>query len=216
MELMKKLIKKIFINTTLYQVISWAYNSYLENKVIDMDLLKGCGNGVVIDRGVQINFPERVILKDRVRIHVGTFIDSRGGVYIGEGSGLANNCMIITSTHRYRNAKRIPFDNVVDLKPVIIREFVWVGWDVTIMAGVEIGEGAIIGGGSVVTKNVPPLAIMIGNPAEVIGYRSKEHYNECKSLRKFQDPIITDYEENLIYMYKIRFDKELRELGLIK
>jgi maltose O-acetyltransferase len=216
MEYMKKLIKKIFFNTMLYQVISWAYNSYLENKVIDKSLLRECGIDVVLDHGVQINFPGRVILKDRVRIHSGTFIDSRGGVYIGEGSGLADHCTIITSNHRYRNAKRIPFDNVVDLKPVIIREFVWVGWDVMIMAGVEIGEGAIIGGGSAITKNVPPLAIMLGNPAKIIGYRSKEHYYECKSSGNFQEPIIADYEENLIYMYKVRFEKELRELGMIK
>jgi acetyltransferase-like isoleucine patch superfamily enzyme len=214
---MKKLIKKIFGNTLLYKVISWAYNDYLENgDGWPPEKFKEYGKGAIIDHNVHINFPERIVLKDCVRIHSGTGIDSRGGLYIGEHSGLACNCTVLTSQHRYHNAKNIPFDNVIELKPVVIREFVWIGWGVMIMPGVEIGEGAIVGMGSVVTKNVPPLAIIMGNPAEIIGYRSKEHYYQCKSSGKFQEPVITDYEEVVVYMSKVRHETELQELGLIK
>jgi len=48
---------------------------------------------------------------------------------------------------------------------------VWVGANAVILKGVKIGDGAIIGGGSVVTKDVPPYAIVVGNPARVIRYR---------------------------------------------
>jgi acetyltransferase-like isoleucine patch superfamily enzyme len=123
---MKRLIKKIFGNTLLYKVISWAYNDYLENgDGWPPEKFKEYGKGAIIDHNVHINFPERIVLKDCVRIHSGTGIDSRGGLYIGEHSGLACNCTVLTSQHRYRNAKNIPFDNVIELKPVVIREFVW-------------------------------------------------------------------------------------------
>jgi len=57
-------------------------------------------------------------------------------------------------------------------RPINIGNDVWIGAHVTILKGISIGEGAVIGAGSVVTKNVPPLAIVGGNPAKVIKLRS--------------------------------------------
>lgn len=48
---------------------------------------------------------------------------------------------------------------------------VWVGGNVTILKGIKIGDGAIIGAGSVVTKDVPPYAIVVGNPGKILKYR---------------------------------------------
>ena len=58
------------------------------------------------------------------------------------------------------------------MKPVVIEDFVWCGANVTILPGVKIGEGAIVGAGSVVVKDVPKYAVVAGNPARVIS-----HYN---------------------------------------
>ncbi len=57
---------------------------------------------------------------------------------------------------------------------VTIGNDVWVGYNVTILSGVTIGDGAAIGACSVVTRNVPPYAIVAGNPAQVIRYRFDE------------------------------------------
>jgi acetyltransferase-like isoleucine patch superfamily enzyme len=62
--------------------------------------------------------------------------------------------------------------------PIIIEDDVWLGYGATILSGVTIGKGAVIGAGSVVAKDVPPYAILVGNPAKVIKYR-------------FEDKIIT-------------------------
>jgi acetyltransferase-like isoleucine patch superfamily enzyme len=59
---------------------------------------------------------------------------------------------------------------------------VWIGQNVVILAGVNIGHGAIIGAGSVVTKDVPSYAIMGGVPARLIRYRSENHINDLLSL----------------------------------
>lgn len=55
-------------------------------------------------------------------------------------------------------------------KPIIIESKVWIGFDVTILKGVTVGEGAVIGAKSVVTKNVEPWTIVAGNPAVVVKY----------------------------------------------
>jgi acetyltransferase-like isoleucine patch superfamily enzyme len=66
------------------------------------------------------------------------------------------------------------------LKPITKRQFVnigndvWIGANSMIMRGVTIGDGAVIGGGSIVTKDVPPYAIVVGVPAKIIRYRFTE------------------------------------------
>lgn len=57
---------------------------------------------------------------------------------------------------------------------IIIGNDVWIGQSVTIMGGVKIGNGALIGANSVVAKDIPPYAIAVGNPARVIKYRFNE------------------------------------------
>lgn len=58
--------------------------------------------------------------------------------------------------------------SVVNSKPIVIRKNAWIGMNVIILKGVEIGEGAIVGAGSVVTKDVPAWTVVAGNPARVI------------------------------------------------
>lgn len=100
---------------------------------------------------------------------------------------IGNNCYIATETtiwttnHNYYNAKAIPFDADVIIKPVTIKDNVWIGAKCIIVPGITIGEGAVVGIGSVVTKNVPPLAIVGGNPATIIKYRDEECYDKLKN-----------------------------------
>jgi acetyltransferase-like isoleucine patch superfamily enzyme len=56
----------------------------------------------------------------------------------------------------------------VNMKPIKISDRVWIGFNSIILKGVTIGEGAIVGAGSVVTKDVPPYTIVAGNPARII------------------------------------------------
>ena len=52
--------------------------------------------------------------------------------------------------------------------PITIEDKVWIGFGVNILKGVTIGEGAVIGACSVVTKDIPPYAVAVGNPARVV------------------------------------------------
>jgi maltose O-acetyltransferase len=170
---------------------------------------------VKIESNVLITHPQHVVLKDRALVHSGAFINSVGGLHVGENTGIGYNCSIFTAQHHYRNAASIPFDKLGEMKPVIIREFVWIGANAMILPGVEIGEGSIIGMGAVVTKNIPPLAIVLGNPAEIVMYRDKEHYFKCKSEGRIQDVSIDEYEYRMVEVYRRKYRRELQEMGLL-
>lgn len=57
--------------------------------------------------------------------------------------------------------------------PIIIEDYVWISFNVSVLRGVHIGQGAIIGAGSVVTKNVPAFTLVAGNPAVVVKHLKK-------------------------------------------
>ncbi len=88
-------------------------------------------------------------------------------------------------SHDYDHGEAIPYGEAVTTKNVIIDDFVWLGSDVTICGNVHIGEGAIVAIGSVVVKDVPPFAIVGGNPAKFIKYRDIEHFEKIRALKKF-------------------------------
>lgn len=115
----------------------------------------------------------------------GTYIDTRGGVWIGRYFHQGRGLTIFSSDHDYRNASAIPYGSEYVLGEVTIRDFVWVGADVTILPGVTIGEGAIIGAASVITRDVEPLTIVAGNPARPIGRRDAYAFELLKEKGAF-------------------------------
>ncbi|MEV8239977.1 DapH/DapD/GlmU-related protein [Microbacterium testaceum] len=68
-----------------------------------------------------------------------------------------------------------------DRDSVKIGRDVWIGGHATVLGGVEIGEGALIGAGAVVTKNVAPYTIVAGNPGRVVGTRFNEEQQAAHS-----------------------------------
>lgn len=115
------------------------------------------------------------------------YIDAIGDVNIGKGCMIGPRLLIISGNHYYqgKDLKSIPFDNRYVIKPVIIKDNVWIGSNVTVSPGVTIGEGSIIAMGTVVVKDVQPLAIIGGNPQRVIKYRDKERYYKLKNDKEF-------------------------------
>lgn len=115
----------------------------------------------------------------------GSYVECSGGITIGNYCHLSREVTIFSTTHEYDNRPKIPYDEIVAHKPVVIKDFVWVASHVIILGGVTIGEGAIIGAGSVVFKDVPDYAVAMGSPARVIGHRNIEHFKKLKDEGKF-------------------------------
>ena len=111
---------------------------------------------------------------------------------IGNYVSIAPNVLFIPeSEHIYKNLSTYPF-KVMSLGEkyeasskgsIIVEDDVWIGARTIILSGVRVGQGAIIGAGSVVTKDVEPYSIVAGNPAKLIKYRFNEEIrNELKTF----------------------------------
>lgn len=130
--------------------------------------ISSCGDNVNIEKGANFN----------TELEIGDFsglgIDSdiNGKVIIGKYVMMGPQCKIYSRNHAFSRTD-IPMmkQGFSDVKPVIIEDDVWIGGGVIILPGVHVGQGAIIGAGAVVTKNVEAFTVVGGNPARIIKYR---------------------------------------------
>ena len=98
---------------------------------------------------------------------------------------------------------------------IILDDDVWIGYNVTILSGVHIGQGAIVAAGAVVTKDVPPYAIVGGVPAKVIKYRfSSEVVEQLMQLDygKLTDELIHEHEKELYTPIDQKSPEEIEQL----
>ncbi len=158
----------------------WYYNRSQEGRYRRTDFCS-CGEDVEIGRSVHIRSPGRMKIGNGVFIAGDCFIDAIGGVQVGNYCALAGRVTILTLDHQHRGAESLPYGETRIVKPVVIEDYVWVGMYACILPGVTIGEGAIIGLGAVVPRDVPSRAIVVGNPGRVVGYREKEAYDSLKN-----------------------------------
>lgn len=105
---------------------------------------------------------------------IGSFVHiwGHGGVTIGNRVLIASHTTITSLTHDY-SGENVRFGKII-AKPVVINDDAWIGTHAVIMPGVTIGKGAIVGAGSIVTKNVEAYTVVVGNPARFVKSISKE------------------------------------------
>jgi acetyltransferase-like isoleucine patch superfamily enzyme len=110
---------------------------------------------------------------------IGRAFACHGYVTIGNYCAIAQDCFVISNGHRMDlpalqidfQSRIFPDTDASISKPVVIGHNVWIGTAAIILPGVRIGNGAVIGAGAVVTKDVPPYGIVGGNPARLIRFR---------------------------------------------
>lgn len=130
-------------------------------------MFERCGS--MVDIGRKISFSSHVTLGDRSSIGDEAYI--LGKVVIGNDVMTAARCAFIASNHNI-NRVDIPMNQQGGKESqIVIGNNVWIGYGSCITAGVHVGDGAVIGAGAVVTKDVPPNAIVGGVPARVLKYR---------------------------------------------
>jgi maltose O-acetyltransferase len=166
----------------------YLYYQYREDRVHRAEQFRYFGERAKIDAGATILARERCHIGDGAAISSGCYINGVGGFHIGNYAGMGAECVVLTTEHRFIGATQLPFDRLRQIKPVHIGDYAWIGLRSMILAGVRIGEGAVVAMGSVVTKDVPALTIVGGNPAEVIGRRSEREFDKLRESRSFRDP----------------------------
>jgi acetyltransferase-like isoleucine patch superfamily enzyme len=108
----------------------------------------------------------------------GTIIGSASSISIGNRVMCGAN-VTITDTDWHPTGWRDRMKGHAKVSPVVIGNDVWLGMNVTVLKGVEIGDQSVIGAGSVVTRSVPPRVIAAGDPAVVVRELVEDHVSEC-------------------------------------
>jgi acetyltransferase-like isoleucine patch superfamily enzyme len=139
--------------------------------VLLKSVAKKCGDNVVIYTNVIIINPEKITLGSNVSIHPFSYIDASGEIEIGNNVSIAHGSSLISSTHTYSSHDiPIKYQEIVK-KPIHIEDNVWIGAKVTILYGVTIGSGSIIGANSLVNKSIDMNLVVGGVPARTIKTR---------------------------------------------
>lgn len=149
-------------------------------------LIKKKAENIIVSKNIHFEYIENMNFEKNIFLGQGGYFHGGGGIHIKSGACIGPKVTILTENHNYDSSdlRKIPFDDVMIKKNVIIGEYVWIGYGAIILPGVTVGEGAVVAAGSVVTKDIPPCAVVGGNPAKVIKYRNEEQYYRLKKERK--------------------------------
>jgi len=142
-------------------------------------------------------------------LNVKSFGGCKTKLHIGSLCSIADKVIfILGGEHNYHKLFTYPIGvyllneepDTIDKGNIMIGDDVWIGYRSTILSGVTVGQGAIIAAGSVVTKDVPPYAIVGGVPAKVIKYRFSENIRtemEKIDYTKLTDGMVRQHIEDL-------------------
>lgn len=106
---------------------------------------------------------------DRSRIGPYAHIGAALSLTIGKGVGISTGVLIIDHDHDFRDPRKGYYGTgFLVASPIVIHDKAWIGERAIVLKGVTIGEGAIVGAGALVNRDVPPYSIAVGVPAKVI------------------------------------------------
>lgn len=146
-------------NAFLYKVgVKFPYSK------VRVKALRALGHEV----GQDVYFPADITITQN-------FVKSRGHLVLGDRVSIGPNCTFVLSSHP--NASRIRLEMTPKKAEIIIHDDAWIGACAIILPGISVGEGAVVGAGAVVTKDVAPFTIVAGNPARIIKMVKNEDIN---------------------------------------
>ena len=128
------------------------------------------GKGSSIHTGARFYDPRNIVIGEDSILGEGIVLDGRAQLTIGSHVDIATDVMIYNSQHDTESESFQAED-----KPVVIEDYVFIGPRSIILPGVKIDRGAVVAAGAVVTKDVPPYAIVGGIPAKIIGERKNKN-----------------------------------------
>ena len=167
---------------------------------------------------------KNLYMDENTNLSKGTVImNTRAKFIMKKNSGAAIGLLAITGNHL--TVPGVWFKQVTDTvkaeldvhneldRDIIVEEDVWIGANVTLLSGVHVGRGCIVGAGSVLRSNTPPYAILTGNPAKIVGFRfaPKECVKHEQELYSEEERIPLEVLEKNYYKYYINRIKEIKD-----
>lgn len=157
------------------------------------------------------------------KLRVFHYTEHDGNLHIGNFCSIADETVfLLGGGHNYKTVSSFPFKAIfagegeaLSKGDIVLDDDVWIGYHTTILSGVHIGQGAVIAAGAVVTKDIPPYAIVGGVPAKIINYRfSPEVIDELIQLDygKLTDELIHEHEKELYTPIDEKSPEEIEQL----
>ncbi len=151
----------------LYRFNNLRPEEYGERESLLQSLCGALGKNVVVEPPFLCDYGYNVFLGDRVHINYNCVFLDVGRITIGDDTLIAPNVQLYSATHpldwRIRHAAGPELG-----EPITIGKDCWLGGGVIVCPGVSIGDRSVIGAGSVVTRDIPPGVLAVGNPCRVI------------------------------------------------
>ena len=136
-------------------------------------LFRATGNNVNVEHGAYFGSGRLIEIGDNSGIGADCHIPA--DIRIGKDVMMGPEVLIISRNQNHRiDRLDVPMrlQGYKESQPVVIEDDVWLGARVIVLPGIRIGRGAVIGAGAIVTKDVPPYAICVGNPARIVRFRN--------------------------------------------
>ncbi len=152
---------------------------------------KSLGRNVRLQPDVHFSCEQNISISDNVYIGREAYFDAISEIKIDEGTMIGPRFTCVSGSHNYdsNDLSSIPYDNkIIDL-PIVIHKNVWIGANVSVCPGTEIGEGAVIGMGTVVSGYIEPYSVVVSGKPKVIKNRNRVQYEELKKNDKIFNKI---------------------------
>lgn len=145
--------------------INYTYQTDLEMKnAVEKILERDVPETVRIRQPFYMDFGKNVEFGEDVFVNGACHFQDHGGIRIGDNAFIGHQVILATLDHDLAPNKR----NDMHPAPIVIEDDVWIGSSSLVLKGITIGEGSVVAGGSVVTKDVPKNVVVGGNPARVL------------------------------------------------
>lgn len=180
MSILHKCLKKVCL--LLYYAIGVHFptqpvptykTGYKLRRLLLKGIAKKTGKNIIVKHQCYIGSGTGLIVGDRAQLGQNARIDQH--VTLGNDVVMGPDVVIMTNAHRFDDIETpINQQDNFPIEPVTIGNDVWLGTRVIVMPGVTIGDGSVVGAGSIVTKNIPPYSVAVGSPAKVIRKRGEK------------------------------------------
>lgn len=163
--------KVFFFLQAMLRYFPFKAGIFLRN-LLYPSFFKHYGRNVRIFDSVVIKYPDEIEIHDHVTINQFCYIVGKGGLYIGSHVMIGSGSKITTTSHDFTDtATPMAFQRITTL-PIRLESDIWLGFNVVVVGGADIGKGCILAAGSVVLgKQYPPMSILGGVPATVLKNR---------------------------------------------
>lgn len=153
------------------QKLCWKYNQTRpdegeKRKEILHRLFGKCSELTFIEPSFRCDYGFNIFIHGLAVINYNCVILDTSPVHIGENAFIAPGVCLACAGHSVDPAQRA--EGISTSKPITLEKDVWIGANAVVCGGVTIGQGSVIGAGSVVTKDIPPMVVAAGNPCKVI------------------------------------------------